>query len=79
MADIPEEDARTTVGEDARRIVHEALGATERAVTGTSGLSVRVVVLLLSLAVCAALAPIPFNLIGVGAAVLLSISAKGKR
>ena len=79
MADIPEESEKTTVGEDARRIVHEALGATERAVTGTSGLSVRVVVLLLSLAVCAALAPTPFNLIGVGAAVLLSISAKGKR
>ena len=76
MADEPEQDVRTSIGEDARRIAHEALGATERAVSGTSGVSAWVVVLLCSLTVVAVLAPFPFNLFGVGAAVLLAFNLR---
>jgi hypothetical protein len=64
--DIAEEDEPITRIELAQQIVSRATGATDR-------VPLRVLVLFVVAVVCATLAPIPANVVGVAALVLLAL------
>jgi hypothetical protein len=61
-----EDEPVVTTSDRITSVVHQATGATDR-------MPVRVIVLFITAIACTALAPIPFNLIGAAAIVLLAL------
>ncbi len=81
MADIPvkETTKRSHVGEEARRIAHEALGATQRLAGADPAVPLRVVLLFLVAVVTMAMAPLPEAAVGEAVLVLLALDVSRHR
>ncbi len=79
MADVPLDPPQQHIGDSARRMAHEALGATERLVGADPAVPLRVIVMFIVAAVCMAPAPLPYAAVGEVLLVLLALDVAHHR